>query len=176
MNSGVIENRFCELVNLWTREPFAKIVYKTKDCRSLSKRPVWNQKFHGRKVLVSRNESQSFKAGNSQGLKSTEKGSSRLPEVLVNNVYFCRKKRAALQSREVLKSGILGKQRAEFLPSGLWLNVREIVSCKLRSSHWTLTIDHWTFFLIVKHVWWYKGTKNSWNYQRKAQIFWYNIE
>ena len=30
-------------------------------------------------------------AGNSERLKGTKKGGSRLPEVLVNNVYFCRK-------------------------------------------------------------------------------------
>jgi len=36
-------------------------------------------------------------AGNSEGLKGTKKGGSRLPEMLVNNVYFCWKERAALQ-------------------------------------------------------------------------------
>ena len=35
--------------------------------------------------------------------------------MLVNNIYFCRKKRAELQSGEVLKSGI-GEEGAQLLP------------------------------------------------------------
>ena len=46
--------------------------------------------------------------------------------MLVNNIYFCRKKRAALQSGEVLKSGILGEEGAQLLPGRLGLNVGEI--------------------------------------------------
>ena len=71
------------------------------------------------KVRVSRQET-------SRGLKSTEKGSSRLPEMLVNNIYFCWKERAALQSGEVLKSGILGEEGAQLLPGRLGLNVGEV--------------------------------------------------
>ena len=93
-----------------------------------------NPKFHGWKVLVSRNESPSFKAGNSKGLKSTEKGSSWLPEMLVNNIYFCWKGRAATQCCEVRKCRISGEQSTEFLPGGLWLNVGEVAGGKLRTA------------------------------------------
>ena len=41
-------------------------------------------------------------ARNSERLKSTKKGSLRLPEILVNNVYFCRKERAALQLSKMI--------------------------------------------------------------------------
>ena len=54
------------------------------------------------------NESRSFVAGNSEGLIGTKKGSSRLPEMLVNKVYFCWKERAALQFCEMHKCRISG--------------------------------------------------------------------
>ena len=45
-------------------------------------------------------------AGNSERLKSTKKGSSRLPEMLVNNVYFCRKERTALQLPKMIVAAL----------------------------------------------------------------------
>ena len=68
------------------------------------------------------------------GLKSTEKGSSWLPEMLVNNIDFCRKKRAALQLCEVLESGILGEEGTQLLPGRLGLNVGEIHLSQLCSA------------------------------------------
>ena len=163
-----------------------------------NKEGPWKREFQGRKVLVSWYESPSFKAGNSKGLKSTEKGSSWLPEMLINNVYFCRKERPSTQCCEVRKCRICSKQRTEFLPSCLWLNVGEIASCKLRTAinpsrpprrgggpgglnGVGMRIGMWVGMLhddwfLVKHVWWCKGTKNSWKCQRKPQIFWYNME
>ena len=46
--------------------------------------------------------------------------------MLVNNIYFCWKERAALQSGEVLKSGILGEEGAQLLPGRLGLNVGDV--------------------------------------------------
>ena len=54
--------------------------------------------------------------------------------MLVNNVYFCRKERAALQFCEMHKCRISGEQSAEFLPGGLWLNVGEVTGGKLRTA------------------------------------------
>jgi len=73
-------------------------------------------------------------AGNSMGLKSTEKGSSWLPEMLVNNIDFCRKKRAALQLCEVLESGILGEERLQFEPGRLRLDEGEILLRELGTT------------------------------------------
>ena len=56
-------------------------------------------------------------AGNSRGLERLKKGSSRLPEVLVNNVYFCRKKGAAAKGREGREGGIFLKE-AHSIPHG----------------------------------------------------------
>ena len=43
-------------------------------------------------------------------------GSLRLPEVLVNSIYFERKERATLESGEWLKGGVFTQQGLEFEP------------------------------------------------------------
>ena len=103
--------------------------------------------------------------------------------MLVNNIYFCRKERPSTQCCEVRKCRICSKQRTEFLPGCLRLNVGEIASCKLRTAinpsrpprrgggpggqngvgmRIGMLHDDW---FLVKHVWWCKGTNNSWNCQ-----------
>ena len=46
-------------------------------------------------------------------------GSSRLPEVLINNVYFRREKGSTLQLGEVREIGVFVQERTELLPGGL---------------------------------------------------------
>ena len=45
--------------------------------------------------------------------------SSRLPEVLVNNVYFGGKEGATPESGEMREIGVFVHKRTEFLPGGL---------------------------------------------------------
>ena len=73
--------------------------------------------FPVREVGVWVKESSSFMPGNSERQKDTKKGSSRLPEVLINNVYFCRKKGAAAKGREGREGGIFLKE-AHSIPHG----------------------------------------------------------
>ena len=54
-----------------------------------------------------------------------------LPEVLVHNVYFRRKERAAPEPGEVLQSRIVDEESTELLPGGVRLDVGEIKGCKL---------------------------------------------
>ena len=64
-----------------------------------------------------------------------KKGSSRLPEVLVNNVYFRRKEGAAPEGCEVRQGRIFVQERTEFLPGGLRQDIRKITLGKFSSAH-----------------------------------------
>ena len=69
-------------------------------------KPKVKSEFAAYKVGVSRKQSLSLVYGKSEARKWPKKGSLWLPEVLVNNVYFCRKKRAALQLCKMREAGI----------------------------------------------------------------------
>ena len=92
-----------------------------------SKFPYW-------KVGVWYKESRSFLIPKSEGRKSTEKDSSWPPERLVNFVYFCGKEGTAAELCEVRQGGIVDKERAEFLPGRVGLDVGEVHLGQLRSA------------------------------------------
>ena len=55
--------------------------------------------------------------------------------MLVNNVYFERKKRATLESGEMLKGGIFTQQGFEFEPGRTWLDVGKVALGELSATH-----------------------------------------
>jgi hypothetical protein len=73
--------------------------------------------------------------GKSKPRKWPKKGSSWLPEVLVNNVYFRWKKRATPEFCQVREVGIFIKERTKFLPGTLRQNVRKITLGEFGSAH-----------------------------------------
>jgi hypothetical protein len=57
-----------------------------------------------------------------------------LPQVLVNNVYFCGKKRPSLERREVLKCRIFEQKGLQLKPGRLRQDVGEILQGELCSA------------------------------------------
>ena len=84
---------------------------------------------------VSRKESRSLVYVKSNGRKWPKKGSSRLPEALVNNVYFGWKESATFQLRKVREVMIFLQEGSQFFPGRLGLNEGEIHLGQLRSPH-----------------------------------------
>ena len=101
----------------------------------LREEPYLNSEFGLRKVEVLRNESRSLVKGKSEARKWPKKGSSWLPEVLVNNVYFRWKKRAAPEFCQVCEVGIFLQERSQFLPSRLGLDVGKVALGEFSSAH-----------------------------------------
>ena len=77
-----------------------------------------------------------------RGPESTKTGSLRLPEVLVNNVYFARKERATLLLRQWRQIGIFQQQRLQLQPGRHRLQPRKVAYCQLST-----TISSW----ILRH-------------------------
>ena len=88
-------------------------------------------------------------AGNSEKRKCAKKGSSRLPEVLVNNVYFCWEKGAATKGRQRREGGIFLEEGLQLFPGRLGKDVREVELGKLSSAHrQALVLLHLVEFLV----------------------------
>ena len=71
----------------------------------------------------------------SNGRKRPKKGSSWLPEALVNNVYFRWKEGATPEFCQVREVGIFLQEESQFFPGRLGLNEGEIHLGQLRSPH-----------------------------------------
>jgi hypothetical protein len=71
----------------------------------------------------------------SEARKGPKKGSSRLPEVLVNNVYLCQKKHPSAKCRKVLQIRLVEEQGLQFQPGGLGLDVGEIALREFCATH-----------------------------------------
>ena len=67
--------------------------------------------------------------------KRPKKGSLRLPEMLVNNVYFRWEEGASPESCQVREVRIFIQERTEFLPGSLRQNVRKITLGEFGSAH-----------------------------------------
>ena len=159
----------CELrgtvtsVLIWNIVTLVRPVLETLTSASL------NQEFPYWKVGVSYKESRSFLSPKSEGRKCAKKDSLWPSERLVNFVYFCGEEGAAAERGEVRQGGIVGEERAEFLPGRVGLDVGEIEGCKLCAA---ITSD--CVVAVLFHD--AKIRKSSEICKKICQIFWYNVE